>query len=520
MPTGYHKHATPSHQRIAENGTIFRCVVGSTVHGISVKAQDDRDEMGICVEPREYVIGLQRFEQYITRTQPEGHRSGPGDLDLTIYCHNPASKVLTAQLDWAAIGDLTVGQHLVTFDEGSPSRRRHRHFSTGIVTAIETRIMERWRVVTSQGETIVTPGHLFFVRRECQCKTCRANNTRRARWLRADELQSGDAIYSLPVWESERSWESGYLAGQFDADGCLNFTGSTSRLSWAQKAGRPDIPYVEQLMAGRGFKTRTNGPTRSGCSAVHVAGDWTEQMRFLGTVQPQRLLRHPELNRLWEARSLQACGRATVQETAPLPDGPMVAMETSTRTYIADGLLTHNSARKWMNLALAGNPTILLPLFVPDDAILVLHPVAKELLAHPEMIISRQVGERFLGYLNRQRLSLLSRDGKGRDVTRAELVEQYGFDTKFAGHMVRLGLQGVELMETGRITLPVPEPWRTWITDLRVGKHTQAEALEVTVSLEEALKRLRITSELPERPDREAADRWLISTYETLWAQG
>jgi hypothetical protein len=180
--------------------------------------------------------------------------------------------------------------------------------------------------------------------------------------------------------------------------------------------------------------------------------------------------------------------------------------------------LTIYSARKWMNLALAGNPTILLPLFVPDDAIMVLHPVAEHLLAHPEMIISRQAGDRFLGYLNRQRLSLLSRDGKGRDVTRAELVGQYGFDTKFAGHMVRLGLQGVELMETGRITLPVPEPWRTWIKDLRVGKHTQAEALEVTVSLEEALKRLRTTSDLPERPDRAAADRWLISAYERIWA--
>lgn len=68
-----------------EGCTILRTVVGSTVHGISIAGTDDRDEMGICVEGPEYLLGLHHFEQYVFRTQPEGVRSGPGDLDLTIY---------------------------------------------------------------------------------------------------------------------------------------------------------------------------------------------------------------------------------------------------------------------------------------------------------------------------------------------------------------------------------------------------------------------------------------------------
>jgi hypothetical protein len=61
----------------------------------AASGQDDRDEMGICVEPPEY-LGLSHFEQYLYRTQPEGHRSGPGDLDLTVegtarrFRHAPA----------------------------------------------------------------------------------------------------------------------------------------------------------------------------------------------------------------------------------------------------------------------------------------------------------------------------------------------------------------------------------------------------------------------------------------------
>ena len=74
-------------------GTILRATVGSTVHGLHHGGQDDRDEMAVYVEPPEYLVGLARgirgglygFEHFIQRTQPEGVRSGPGDLDLVAY---------------------------------------------------------------------------------------------------------------------------------------------------------------------------------------------------------------------------------------------------------------------------------------------------------------------------------------------------------------------------------------------------------------------------------------------------
>jgi predicted nucleotidyltransferase len=72
-------------RRVAEDGCILRTVVGSTVHGLSNPGTDDRDEMGVCIEPREYVLGLRPFEHFVSRTQPEGQPSGPGDLDLVIY---------------------------------------------------------------------------------------------------------------------------------------------------------------------------------------------------------------------------------------------------------------------------------------------------------------------------------------------------------------------------------------------------------------------------------------------------
>lgn len=72
-------------RQIAENNEILRGVVGSTCHGTAIEGQDDRDEMGIFIEPPEYVCGLTRRDHYVYRDQPEGVRSQPGDLDLVMY---------------------------------------------------------------------------------------------------------------------------------------------------------------------------------------------------------------------------------------------------------------------------------------------------------------------------------------------------------------------------------------------------------------------------------------------------
>lgn len=64
-------------EQVARGGCILRGIVGSTAHGLSNPGTDDRDEMEVCVEPPEYVIGLRPFEHWVFRTQPEGARAAP-----------------------------------------------------------------------------------------------------------------------------------------------------------------------------------------------------------------------------------------------------------------------------------------------------------------------------------------------------------------------------------------------------------------------------------------------------------
>lgn len=184
------------------------------------------------------------------------------------------------------------------------------------------------------------------------------------------------------------------------------------------------------------------------------------------------------------------------------------------RSQPGDLELVVYSLRKWMRLALSGNPTVLILLFAPENRLVEVNDFGHELRANASCIVSRQAGRRFRGYLAAQRDRML---GNGSHTNRPELIEKHGFDTKFAMHMVRLGVQGVELLETGKITLPIPEPWRTWLRDLRLGKHTKDEALAAAAELDAQLEKLIRTSSLPEHPDHRAADEWLVRVHRRAW---
>ncbi|WP_280224977.1 DNA polymerase beta superfamily protein [Nocardia farcinica] len=173
------------------------------------------------------------------------------------------------------------------------------------------------------------------------------------------------------------------------------------------------------------------------------------------------------------------------------------------------------SLRKWARLAAQGNPTVLLLAYIPAHELVVNSDIGRDIQDRPERFLSRQVAGRFIGYLESQRARMLGE--KSQRTNRPELVELYGFDTKFAYHAVRLGLQGVEILTTGRITLPIPEPDRTWLRELRNGEHTLAEALARAADLVAQLRHLEQHADLPAHPDRRALDRWLVDTYREYW---
>ncbi len=157
------------------------------------------------------------------------------------------------------------------------------------------------------------------------------------------------------------------------------------------------------------------------------------------------------------------------------------------------------SLRKWCRLALAGNPTVMLLLHVPDDQCTIIEDPGRELRANKQWFASRRAGRAYLGYMQRQRDRMTGERGQMR-VNRPELIERCGYDTKYAGHVLRLGYQGIEFLETGRLTLPMREAERTRVLDVRNGLVSFDDVLAEADDLQRRLELLLGASPLRSPP--------------------
>jgi uncharacterized protein len=174
------------------------------------------------------------------------------------------------------------------------------------------------------------------------------------------------------------------------------------------------------------------------------------------------------------------------------------------------------SVRKYVRLAMKGHPTILLLLFVPDELTLVETDLGRRLRELTPALVSRLAGRGYLGYLSGQKARLLETRGR-KGVNRPELVEAHGYDTKYAMHAARLGYQGLELLDTGRLTLPMAEPERSRVMAIRTGERSFEEAIAEIEQVERTLAGALERTSLPAAPDRAAVNSFLIDAYRRSW---
>jgi hypothetical protein len=117
---------------------------------------------------------------------------------------------------------------------------------------------------------------------------------------------------------------------------------------------------------------------------------------------------------------------------------------------------TLHSLRRFVRLAASGNPSILMTFWAPIEHIT---PEGEELRALGDAFVGAHVIPRYRGYMQAQAMRLLGLRGGGHGSRggggRVELIEAFGYDTKYAMHCARLGFQCLELLETGRLNLPI-----------------------------------------------------------------
>lgn len=163
--------------------------------------------------------------------------------------------------------------------------------------------------------------------------------------------------------------------------------------------------------------------------------------------------------------------------------------------------------RKFARLAASGNPSVLMMLFGP---LRFSSSLGDDVRSLAPAFWSDRARARFLGYSRAQRERLLGIRG-GAHTNRPELVAEFGYDTKYAMHMLRLGIQGIEYATTGRLTLPIPDSHGTTLRDVRLGKYTRDDVIAMADANEAELESLAASA--PPEPDTDAINGWLLDCH-------
>ncbi len=178
------------------------------------------------------------------------------------------------------------------------------------------------------------------------------------------------------------------------------------------------------------------------------------------------------------------------------------------------------SLRNFLRLAAAGNPSVMMALWAP---VLMETPLGMELREIAPAFIGRHMIPRYRGYMQSQALRLLGVKGAGGHGTRGsgrreELINEYGYDTKFAMHASRLGFQCIELLQTGELKLPIEGEPAQWLVDVRYGLVPFEEWWERTLWLDQSLEMWLEETEVPAEPDRLMIENFSYHAHMTAWA--
>jgi predicted nucleotidyltransferase len=114
--------------------------------------------------------------------------------------------------------------------------------------------------------------------------------------------------------------------------------------------------------------------------------------------------------------------------------------------------------RKLMGLFSKGNPNVLSMLWVDEEFIIKRTIEGQGLRDCREMFVGKHVFNPFIGYARGQFKRMTNyADGSDRYRTghmgekRKRLVEEFGYDTKNAAHLIRLLRMGIEFLQTGKL---------------------------------------------------------------------
>lgn len=166
------------------------------------------------------------------------------------------------------------------------------------------------------------------------------------------------------------------------------------------------------------------------------------------------------------------------------------------------------SLPRYFSLCMECNPNLIDSLFTAQECITHLTRVGSMIRERRTLFLHKGVWVRFKSYAYSQLHKMQSMNPQGK---RAELRDQFGFDVKFAYHVVRLLYECEQLLMHGDLDLRRD---REHLKAIRRGEVTEADIRAWAADKEKQLETLYLQSRLPDRPDQAAIRRLLVECIE------
>ena len=181
-----------------------------------------------------------------------------------------------------------------------------------------------------------------------------------------------------------------------------------------------------------------------------------------------------------------------------------VRVEEEKRTY---DLNSYNIVH-YFHLCMDNNPNMIDSLFVPRECIIHSSKVSEMVRERRRMFLHKGAWHRFKGYAYSQLHKMGNKKPEGK---RMETIAKYGFDVKFAYHLVRLLDEIEQILAEGDIDLRRNSEH---LKAIRRGDVSEADIRKWAAEKEHSLERLYETSSLPHKPDENAIKQLLLDCLE------
>jgi len=248
------------------------------------------------------------------------------------FCLVPETPVLLEDLTWVPVGSLKVGDKIIGFDEYAPGGKGNgRSWRQAVVEETSIINAPTLKLKTDGPEVVCTGEHLWLTKKPYSSEL---------NWVKTKNLKPGDMIRYTDTWETDKSYDAGYLSGIFDGEGYYSKQGL---LGIAQNKG-PVLDNIVELLIERGCDISTTLKEEGrDCIDIIINGGSSEKMKFLGSIRPRRLL-SKFTNQFYGTRIYDKTSKyVTVESIEDAGNRDVIALGTSTSTLLAAGMFSHNT---------------------------------------------------------------------------------------------------------------------------------------------------------------------------------